>query len=198
MSKLLALSGSLRKDSLNRKLLRVATEGARRAGAEVTEVDLNDFPLPLYHGDVESEGGLPANALRLLGLFKEHSGLLIASPEYNSGYPAVLKNTIDWVSRRQPGDPPLAAFAGKWAALLSASPGAFGGMRGLLQLRTVLSYLRVNVLGAQVALSAADKAFAEDGTLIDPRQAESVLGLGAELADVVRKLAPVPAQSATR
>src|SRR6185295_2879266 len=97
--KILAFAGSMRKDSFNKKLIRVAAEGARSAGAEVTLIDLKDFPLPVYDGDLEAAEGLPAGAKKLKELFLQNQGLLIASPEYNSSIPGTLKNAIDWVSR---------------------------------------------------------------------------------------------------
>ena len=99
MTKILAFAGSTRRDSLNRKLIQVATSIAAGAGAEVTLLDLNDYPLPLYNGDLEATAGLPEAALRLKEVFKAHDALMIASPEYNSSVPPLLKNTLDWVSR---------------------------------------------------------------------------------------------------
>ena len=97
--RILAFAGSLRAESFNKKLARVAAEALRKAGGEVTLIDLRDYPLPLYDGDLEAASGLPENGRKLKSLFLEHQGLLISSPEYNSSIPAVLKNTIDWVSR---------------------------------------------------------------------------------------------------
>src|SRR4051812_26801189 len=103
--RILAFAGSLRKESLNKKLLRIAASAARAAGAEVTLIDLKDHPLPIFDQDLETAQGMPENGARLKTLFAEHDGLLIASPEYNSSFTAVLKNTIDWVSRPAPGEP---------------------------------------------------------------------------------------------
>ncbi|MDH3591896.1 MAG: NAD(P)H-dependent oxidoreductase, partial [Planctomycetota bacterium] len=133
MAKILALSGSLRGDSFNRKLVAAAAAGARAAGAAVTEIDIREFPLPLYDGDLEARDGLPEHALRLKRLFAEHEGLLIASPEYNGSISGALKNLIDWVSRpASKGEKPLASFDGKVAAIMAASPGGLGGLRGLV------------------------------------------------------------------
>ncbi len=134
--KILAFAGSTRSASFNKRLARIAAEGARKAGADVTFIDLRDYPMPLYDGDLEDKEGLPANAKKLKEIFLAHKGLLIASPEYNSSMPGVLKNTIDWVSRvSDPKEVPLACFDGKVATLMSASPGALGGLRGLVHLR---------------------------------------------------------------
>ena len=129
MPRILAFAGSTRRESFNKKLVAIAAQGAREAGAEVTLIDLKDFPLPLFDQDLEAEQGMPEIGKKLKKLFIDHDGLLIASPEYNSSFPAVLKNAIDWVSRPAPGEPSLVAFRGKVATLMSASPGALGGLR---------------------------------------------------------------------
>jgi NAD(P)H-dependent FMN reductase len=144
--------------------------------------------MPLYDGDLEAEQGLPEKAVELKALFGAHDGLLLACPEYNSSITPLLKNTIDWVSRPAEGEAPLAAFDGKAAALLTASPGALGGLRGLVHVRSILGNIRVLVLPTQVAVSKADEAFGEDGELVDPKRQASVKSLGAELARVVARL----------
>ena len=186
--RILALAGSARSGSLNRKLVRIAADGAHAAGAEVTLVELRDLPLPLYDGDLEATEGLPANARKLKELFLAHQGLLIAAPEYNSSITPLLKNTIDWVSRSAPGEAPLACFDGKVAALMSASPGSLGGLRGLLVTRLCLSNIKVLVLPDQVAVPNANDAFAEDGRLKDEKRHAAVARLGATLAQTVAKL----------
>jgi NAD(P)H-dependent FMN reductase len=185
--RILAFAGSLRRDSLNKKLIRVAAGGARAAGAEVTLMDLKDLPLPVYDGDIEA-AGLPENAVKLKELFKSHDGLLISSPEYNSSVGGALKNVIDWVSRSAPGEPALAAFTDKVAALMSASPGALGGLRGLVHVRAILGNINVLVLPEQTAVPRAHEAFNADGTLKDGKQQASVEQLGRKLAAVIAKL----------
>lgn len=176
MPRILAFSGSLRRDALNRKLITVAADAAQTAGGEVTLLDLADYPLPLYDGDLEERDGLPANALRLKALFKAHDAFLIASPEYNTSIPPVLKNTIDWVSREWQGESGLVPYQGKIAALLAASPGQFGGARMLPHLRQVLSALGVLVLPGQFTLSHADTAFdPENGALKSPARLHDLL-----------------------
>lgn len=187
--KILAFAGSARKDSFNKKLARIAAAGAQAAGAEVTVIDLKDFPLPLFDQDLEAAEGLPENAQKLKQLFLEHNGLLIAAPEYNSSITPLLKNTIDWISRPAPNEPPLAAMRGKVASLVSASPGALGGLRGLVHLRSILGNIGVIVLPDQIAVPKAHEAFAEDGSLKDPKQQAGVQQLGQKLAETVSKLA---------
>jgi len=186
--KILAFAGSTQTDSFNKKLVRIAVSGARQAGAEVTHIDLRDYTLPLYDGDLEQREGLPANARKLKDLFLAHQGLLIAAPEYNSSISAVLKNAIDWVSRPVPGEPPLGCFIDKVAALMSASTGALGGLRGLVTVRSILGNIRVIVLPDQVAVPKAHEAFNPDGSLKDPKQQAAVENLGRNLAQVLARL----------
>lgn len=187
--KILAFAGSLRKDSFNKKLVRLAAQGARDAGAEVTVVDLNDFPLPLFDQDLEAAQGMPEPGRKLKQLFLDHDGLLIASPEYNSSITAPLKNALDWVSRpTQPGEQGLSAYIGKTAAIIAASPGALGGLRGLVHLRSILGNIQVLVLPDQIAIAKANEAFADDGTLKDPKQQQTVAKIGAKLAETIAKL----------
>ncbi len=186
--KILAFAGSTRIDSYNKKLVKIAAAGAKVAGAEVTYIDLRDLPLPLFDEDLEAQEGLPANARTFKDLLISHQGLLIASPEYNSSLTAVLKNAIDWASRPAPNEAPLAAFAGKVASIMSASPGALGGLRGLVHLRSILGNIKVLVLPDQIALPKAYEAFNADGTLKDPKQQESIEKLGDGLTKILLKL----------
>lgn len=188
MPRILTFAGSTRRDSFNKKLARLAARAAQAAGADVTLLDLRDYPLPLFDQDLETESGLPDNAQRLKKIFIDHNALLIASPEYNSSITAVLKNTIDWVSRPVPGEPPLRPFVGKVAALLSASPGALGGLRGLVHLRSILGNIGVFVLPDQVAIMKANDAFEPDGSLKDPKFKAAVDEISRKLADVTKKL----------
>jgi chromate reductase, NAD(P)H dehydrogenase (quinone) len=176
MPKILAFSGSIRRDSWNRKLIQAAVDAARAAGGDVTLIDLADYPLPLYNGDLEDRDGLPDNALRLKALFKEHGALLIASPEYNSSISPLLKNTLDWVSREWQGESGLVPYQNKVAAILAASPGQFGGMRMLPHLRQILNTLGVLVLPGQFSLPHADQAFdAESGALKSPARLHALV-----------------------
>jgi len=187
--RILALGGSLRRESFNQKLAAIAAEGARSAGAEVTLIALRDFPMPVFNQDDEDVEGLPAAAEKLKELFRQHHGLIIASPEYNSSISGALKNAIDWVSRSESEDePPLVAFTGKTAVLCSASPGALGGLRGLVTVRSILGNIGVTVLPDQIAVSKAHEAFTPDGTLVDAKQAARVKKLGTELAQHLAKL----------
>ncbi len=186
--KILALAGSLRKDSFNKKLVRVAAAQAREAGAEVTVVDLADFRMPVYDGDLEASDGVPEPARKLRGIMMEHQGLLIASPEYNSSVSGAFKNVIDWVSRADQGVPSTAAFQGKVAGIMSAAPGALGGLRGLVHLRSILGNIGVIVVPEQIAVSSAGAAFDEAGQLKDPKMAESVKKVVTRVVHVAGKV----------
>jgi len=186
--RILAFAGSTRTGSFNKKLVHVAAEAARAAGAEVTEVDLRDLALPLLDQDDEDAHGLPEGAKKLKALMRESDGFLIASPEYNSSITGVLKNAIDWASRAERDDEPtLEAYRGKAAALFAASPGALGGLRGLVHLRAILGNISMHVLPDQVAIPAAYEAFDEIGGLKDSRRASQVAELARSLVEFLRK-----------
>ena len=189
MPKILAFAGSSRKESVNKKLLAIAVLGAQQAGASVTVIDLADYTMPLYNQDLETEQGIPENALRFKRLLIDHDAFIIASPEYNSAFSPLLKNAIDWASRSESDDePPLVAYQGKIAVILSASPGALGGLRGLVFLRMLLGNIGVMVLPEQQAIGKAFSAFDDNGSLIDDRKQKAVLGLGQKLTHAVSKL----------
>jgi len=187
--RILAFGGSLRLDSYNQKLAAIAAQGAREAGAEVTLVALRDFPMPVFDEDLEKASGMPEHAKRLKDLFLRHDGLIVSSPEYNSSITAALKNAIDWVSRTESNDEPsLSAYVGKSAILCAASPGALGGLRGLVHVRAILGNIGVTVLPDQVAVSKAYEAFTTDGSLAKEKQQTAVKDLGAKLAKHLAKL----------
>lgn len=144
--KILAFAGSLRKESFNKKLIKIAIKGASEAGGSVTHIELNDYPLPLYNADIQSEK-FPDAGRKLKELFWGHDALLIATPEYNSGVPGLLKNMIDWVSRPlDANEAHLSCFKGKIAALVSASVGPYGGIRAMAQLRSILQNIQCLVI----------------------------------------------------
>jgi len=186
--KILCFAGSLRQDSYNKKLVKIAMEGAKEAKAEATFLDLKEIPLPLFDEDLEKSQGLPENAHKLKQIMKEHQGILLACPEYNSSITAALKNAIDWASRPVPGEKPLECFKGKVAGLMSASPGAYGGLRGLVTVRSILGNIGVLVISEQVAVGKAHEAFAEDGSLKDEKQNQQVRDIGARVASLSERI----------
>lgn len=175
--RILAFSGSARKGSLNRRFLAFAADAAREAGCEVTLVDLNDFVMPLYHGDQEDESGMPEAATRLAALITGHAGLLVASPEYNSMVTPLLKNTVDWCTRGDENP-----FEGKAVAVISASPGMLGGIRSLMMAQALFLKLGCRVVPGQCSLPNAPKAFDEAGRLTDAHAQKSARALVAKLA----------------
>lgn len=186
---ILVFAGSLRQGSFNRRLAALACQRATAHGADAQLLELADYPMPLYDGDLEEAKGLPDAVRALKARFVACDGLFIASPEYNGFFTPLLKNTVDWLSRRESADePPLAAFADKTAALAAASPGALGGLRVLPHLRVLLSGIGVQVLPKQLAVGGAGDAFADDGSLKDGDQAAALDALVGRLVDTCRKL----------
>ena len=188
MIKILALAGSTRKDSFNKKLLKVAAAGATATTADVTIIDLNDLPMPLFDEDLEANEGIPENAMKFKQLLKQSDGILIASPEYNGSYSAVLKNAIDWASRQAEGEKILECFKNKTVTLMSSSPGALGGIRGLTALRTLLSGIGCIVLPRQLALGKAAELFDDSGAVIPEKRQKSVQSLGKELVEFLQSM----------
>ena len=186
--KLLFLAGSARTDSVNKKLARAACEIARVQGAAATFIDLADYPMPIYDGDLDAAGGLPDTANKLKALFAEHDGVFIASPEYNSSFSPLLKNALDWISRKSSDDEPsLIAYKGKVFALGAASPGGYGGLRGLVPLRMMLGNMGVLVLPEQLAVSSAYDYFDDAGDLTHDGHKGALGKLVARLIEVTGK-----------
>ncbi len=188
--KILAFAGSAHLTSVNKKIVNVAAQGARAAGAEVTVIDLLDYPLPIFNEDMEAKDGAPANVAKLKELFKSHPGFLIACPEYNSSVTPLLKNTIDWLSRKAQGETSMVAFEGKVIVLMAASPGGLGGLRGLAHVRDIFGNIGAIVLPQQVALAKAKDAFNDDGSIKDLAKDASIRKLGADLAAFLTKIVP--------
>lgn len=186
--RLLAFSGSARLASFNQRLVDFAAGRAREHGANVTVINLRDFPMPLMNQDLEREQGLPEHALRFKALLIEHDALLISSPEYNSSITPLLKNAIDWASRRVGDEPPLVAYKGKVTGLLSASPGRLGGMRSLAHVRSIMSNLGCFVVPAQASISGAGDAFDDQEQLVRDGDVERVEGVVSELLRVATRL----------
>ena len=185
--KLVAFAGSSREGSFNKKLLKLAVKGAEQAGADVTLIELSTDDMPIFSEDIEAAEGKTEAAKRFKAALVASDGFLIASPEHNSTYPALLKNAIDWASRADSDDePPLAAFKGKSAVIMAASPGGYGGKRGLVALRTLLENIRVTVLDDELAIPQAHEAFDESGELIDAELSAKAKALGEALCHHLR------------
>ncbi len=190
--RLLVIAGSERAGAYSRRLARVAAAAARRDGCDVTELDLRALALPIYDGDIEHAGGVPAPALQLRDALAGHDALLLVTPEYN-GFPTPLVlNAFDWMSRipaTAPGGAGLAATANKPAALLSSSPGPLGGLRSMNLLR---QYLQGNfamiVAPQQFALVKAGEAFDEAGALKEAKSQQMVETVLAAIGDLATAL----------
>ena len=188
-TRILVFSGSARSGSHNKQLASAAAQALQTAGADATLIDLADFPMPIYNADLEAKEGVPASARELKALFVAHNALLISSPENNASVTALLKNTLDWVSRPDVVHDGRIPYRNKVAALVAASPGAIGGLRGLVHLRAILQTLGVLVLSEQFALSRAHEAFAADGKLIDAKHQVTLDGMAKRLVYVSSHLA---------
>jgi NAD(P)H-dependent FMN reductase len=189
-TKLLFMAGSAREASLNKKLARLGAEIAAANGIGATFADLGDYPLPLYDGDLEGRDGVPDNARKLRALMLVHTGIFIACPEYNAGITPLLKNTIDWISRIRPTeDDPVNVFKTRVFALGAASPGGFGGVRGIGMTRQTLEIgLGALVLPDQVLVPRAAAAFDERGHLVDKAQQDLLKSVVEKLARAARVL----------
>lgn len=165
--KIIVCSGSVRGGSHNAKLAALVAKRLSILDADVTHLSLKDYPLPIYDGDHEAENGVPENARRLHRLFAGHDGVFLACPEYNAGITPLLKNTLDWISRvKEPGE----AYRNKVFALGAASPGGFGGLRGLIAMRTILEVgLGALVLPQMVSVPRVTAAFDDKDDLIEDR-----------------------------
>lgn len=182
-TKVLAFSGSTREDSFNKKLVQEAAKMAQQMGATVKVIDLRDYPLPHYDGDLEVKEGMPENAKRLRQLMIESQAIIIASPEYNSSVSSTLKNVLDWASRNEEGKSSREAFKGKKFAIMSTSPGKGGGARGLVHLRAIIEDVGGEVVKQQVTVPQAHSAFNAQGVLENPELKEQ---LKQEIQQIVR------------
>jgi NAD(P)H-dependent FMN reductase len=186
--KILAFAGSLREKSYNKRVLKVAIRGAENAGVKVTYIDLKDYPMPIYNADLQDTQDFPPIAAAFQRFLLEHDGLLIASPEYNASLPAALKNVIDWASRANGNIKLGECFKGKFAAIMTASPGAFGGIRCLGHLRDVLTILLVNTLPSEIAVATVGGVFDGDTDEMTNDNVRVILeDLGKSLADMLQK-----------
>ncbi|MDE0220988.1 MAG: NAD(P)H-dependent oxidoreductase [Spirochaetaceae bacterium] len=170
----MVLAGSARRESLNKRLARVAAARVAALGGEGVFLDLADYRMRLYDGDYETANGVPGPARALGEQVAAADGLMIASPEYNGSYPALLKNTIDWLTRID------RRIWVRPTALLSASPGPGGGRRGLVVLRLALDHMRVPLLERHFSLPSAGDALAGE-TLRDTGAAAELDRLVADL-----------------
>ena len=162
--KIVLFAGSLRTDSCNKKLAREAARLAKVAGHEVEFLDLKEYPMPVYDGDIETASGLPKETSALSKKIAAADALIIATPEYNGSISSPLKNTLDWLSRDKP-----MSLTDKHVLLLTASPGALGGIRAAWHTRQPLEAMGVHVYPTMMSLPDAYNAFDEQGNLKQER-----------------------------
>lgn len=183
--RLVFFAGSAREGSHNKKLARLGRHIADANGIEAVFVDLADYHMPIYHGDLEDAEGVPERARAFKAMLEEYDGVMIVTPEYNASIPPLLKNTIDWVSRVK--DKPD-VYKTRVFAVSGASPGYYGAMRSLLTLREILSVgLGALVIPQQMALPRASQAFEDDGSLNDENQQKMFADVVEALAVAARK-----------
>ncbi len=170
--KILVLPGSVKSTSVNAKLANAAQLTLAQLGADVTRVSLHDYPLPLVNEDLKAEKGIPEPAMQLGRMIAAQDGVFIASPEYNSSIPPLLKNAIDWISLiSNDGEAVLKPWQDRYVALGAASPGRLGGIRSLAHLRAVMVSVGAQVISQQVSVHGAGDAFDDHGSLTDERTA---------------------------
>lgn len=185
---IVVMAGSSRRDSFARRLAHACLEPLSQIGADVQLIELGDYPMPLYNGDLERDSGLPDAAVALQQRLYSSDGVLVVNPEYNGSITPLLKNAIDWASRREGDEGPLVAFRGRTALLLSTSPGVLGGLRGLVHVRAILSGIGVHVVPDQLAIGGAKTAFDDVGALADPDRRERLRSMLASFVDVTARL----------
>ena len=187
--KILVIPGSLRTGSLNARLAAAAAHEIAQAGAEVTRISLGDFPLPIYDGDLQAKSGVPKHAVNLKRMIGAHHGVLIVTPEYNSSVPALVKNTIDWITRVQDGHETRGqVFRDRAFAIAAASGNRLGGTRALAALRLILAACQATVIPNQLALSFADEAYDDRDRLKHPADVEALRALARQLIDVSQRM----------
>ena len=165
-AKILVIPGSNRKDSCNARLGRTITNALQSMDIATTLISLRDYPLPIYDGDEEESDGVPQKAIELSNLISEHQGVVLVSPEYNSSISPLLKNALDWLSRDVGDSNP---YMNRVFALTSCSPGAMGGIRGLMHLRDTLLNSGVGIITPQLCVGSANKSFDDSDNLTEPR-----------------------------
>jgi chromate reductase len=187
--KILVIPGSLRTGSLNAKLAAVIAHEAAQAGAEVTRISLADFPLPIYDGDLQAKSGVPKNAVNLKRMMAAHHGIVVVTPEYNSSVPALVKNTVDWVTRVQDlHEVRGQVFRERPFAIAAASESRLGGARALAALRLILSACQATVIPSQLALSFATDAYDDMDRLKHPADAEALKALVRQLIEFSQRM----------
>lgn len=167
--KILIFAGALRQGSCNKKFAHEAQKICLELGVDSKFIDLKDYPMPVYDGDIEETSGIPETTKELSKEISAADALIISTPEYNASIPGILKNVIDWLSREKP-----VSLEGKHLLLLAASPGALGGIRALWHSRQPFEQLGVHVFPNMMGLPNAYNAFDDNGKLKDEKTTQKL------------------------
>jgi chromate reductase len=187
--KILVIPGSVRTGSLNARLAATAALELAQAGADVSCISLDDFPLPIYDGDLQSKSGIPKNAINLKRMISAHHGVLIVTPEHNSSVPSLVKNTIDWVTRVQDiNETRGQVFRQRPFAIAAASESRLGGARALSALRLILSACQAIVIPNQLALSFAGEAYDDMDRLKHPADIDALKAVARQLIEFSQRM----------
>jgi NAD(P)H-dependent FMN reductase len=187
--KILVIPGSLRTGSLNAKLAATIALELAQAGAEVTRISLADFPMPIYDGDLQAKSGVPKNAVNLKRMMGSHHGVLIVTPEYNSSVPALVKNTIDWISRVQDAHETRGqVFRDRAFAIAAASGNRLGGTRALAALRLILTACHAAVVPNQLSLSFAEEAYDDKDRLKNAADIDAMAAMVRQLIEFSQRM----------
>jgi chromate reductase, NAD(P)H dehydrogenase (quinone) len=187
--KILVIPGSVRTGSLNARLAATAALELAQAGADVSRISLDDFPLPIYDGDLQTKSGVPKNAINLKRMMSAHHGVLIVTPEHNSSVPSLVKNTIDWVTRVQDiNETRGQVFRQRAFAIAAASESRLGGTRALSALRLILSACQATVIPNQLALSFASEAYDDMDRLKHPADIDALKAVARQLIEFSQRM----------
>jgi len=186
--KILAFAGSTRKESVNKRLAKIALHSAEKADAETTFIDLSDYDMPLYSDDLLSKHGIPDSVIAFKDMLKSHNGFFITSPEYNGSLTGVLKNAIDWATVKADSEERMACWNGKIVGILAASPGGLGGIRGLHHLRTILAGIGAFVLPNHLAVGNSTANLQNEEQITDDKLQHQLDSLSTEMVRVIRGL----------
>jgi len=187
--RILVFAGSIRIGAFSGRTADAAQKELAVQGAEVTRISLADYPLPIMDQDLERERGIPDNALKLARLIAAHDAVLICTPEHNGSMPALLKNTIDWVSRvHRDNGRPLEPYRDKVGGICSSSEGHFAGIRSAGHLRSVLSHIGMELISSEVSVPHGAEAFEDDGSFREERLRKGMTKLCRTLIEHARLL----------
>lgn len=184
----LVLVGSRRAGALSRRVQTAIAQQLATQGLHPDVVQPHDLTAPLYDGDLEDAEGVPLSIQALNARMAAAQALVIVSPEYNAMFPPLLKNTLDWMSRRVGGQPGGAVFKDKPVLLVATSRGPRGGIRALPHLRFQMAYFEMQVYGPQLSIGDVEQKVDATGEVTDSALAQEMQVMAAGFAEFCRKL----------